>query len=270
MDQFRRFSNLWWSFVVVAVAVSEVALAPLTFALELTRVALEQRALKIQFTSSGQCSWGDLDLIALELREHRQKNIATRLLVSVEALDGSVVAAKEFDIAGFVEGQQNFLPAVIIPLASVNKPTPVGIFVCKDSSGMGGCRSKKIQDFNEVFSRHLVPFQGGENTNGFSPDMLDPTTAGEDVLYYFQPAILTPDGLMVVGEDFTEGSLAEFERVLESRYGATPSSLETVRHGVSRVRSGLVMVPKTGITIDLPSSDQSRCVRELAEEVAKK
>ena len=260
----------WGSLVIVAVAVTQVALSTLACALELTRVALEQQALKIQFTSSGQCSWGDLDLIVLELREHRQKNIATRLLVSVEALDGSMVAAKEFDTSGFVEGRQSSLPAVIVPLGSVKKPTPVGIFVCKDSFGIGGCRSKKIQDFNEVFSRHLVPFQGGRTTSGFSPDMVDPTTAGDDALYFFQPAILTPDGLMVVGEDFTEVTLAEFERVLESRYRASPSSLETVRHGVTRVRSGLVMVPQSGITIDLPSSDQSRCVRKLAEEFDKK
>ena len=238
-------------------------------ALDLTRVPLEQNALKIILTSSRQCSWGDLDLIALELREHQQKNIHARFLVSVEALDGSMATAKEFDVSKFVRGEVATLPSVLLPLSSGAKGVPVGIFVCKDSQGRGRCLGAKIEDFNEVFSRHVVEMKDGASVSGVAPDRLEPTVAGDDVVYFFQPAILMPEGLMVVGYDFTDASLKVFERHLKTSYGAAQSSVDTIRNGITKVRSGIVMVPSSGITIDLPASDQSKCIRALSENSVK-
>ena len=266
----RPHSHIRLSLLLQAALFMQCAFSCLSHAEQLTHVPITQGRLKILLTSSAQCSWGDLDLISLDLREHRQKNIPTRLLVSVEALDGSMASTVEIDIRGFVEGAEASLPQVVLPLTKVRKGTPVGIFVCKDSVGEGRCRTKKIEDFDGVLARHIVELRDGVSVDGVSPDRVDPTTAGDDVVYFFQPAILTSDGLSVVTEDFTKESLSAFERELEARYGADSSSIAMLRHGVTRVRSGLVMVPSSGITIDLPSSDQSKCIRELAEKVETK
>lgn len=258
----RMIAALFW-------ALGQTVFLPCAAALELVRVPLPQGALKINLTSSTQCSWGDLDLIALELREHQQKNIPARLLLSVEALDGSMVAAREIDVSKFITGEATSLPSVLLRLTSAGRGTPVGIFVCKDSQGRGRCLGAKVEDFNEVFSRHTVEMKDGASVSGVAPDRLDPTTAGDDVVYFFQPAILTPEGLMVVGDDFTDASLHEFEQRLKTTYSAAQSAVDTIRHGITKVRSGVVMVPSSGITIDLPSSDQTKCSRALAESSAK-
>jgi hypothetical protein len=180
-----------------------------------------------------------------------------------------MVAAKEFDVSKFVSGEVASLPPVLLRLTSGGKGTPVGIFVCKDSQGRGRCLGAKIEDFNNVFSRHIVEMKDGASVSGVAPDRLDPTSAGDDVVYFFQPAILTPEGLLVIGDDYTDASLHEFEQQLKTTYGTAQSAVDTIRHGITRVRSGLVMVPSSGITIDLPSSDQSKCIRALAENPAK-
>ena len=74
---------------------------------------------------------------------------------------------------------------------------------------------------------------------------------------------------MVVGYDFTDASLKVFERHLKTSYGAAQSSVDTIRNGITKVRSGIVMVPSSGITIDLPASDQSKCIRALSENSVK-
>ncbi len=230
----------------------------------LKTIPISDEELEIKITSPAQCTWGDLDILTLDVREHLQKQIPTKVYASIESMDGSVFSSAETNIEQFYTGKDKELGAVKFQLPKVTEKKLVGIYICKDSKNGTDCRTKKLQDYKEIFHRHTLQFKDGKPVSELAKSQVDPAKAGEDSIYYYQPAILTADGLQIVNDDFSEQSLKEFSEDLKANGIATSKEISHVEKGILLLKSGpIVFKAGDGLIIELPSSDQSKCSADV-------
>jgi hypothetical protein len=232
-------------------------------AVELKTVPASDAKQIIHLNSSPICTWGDLDIIALEIREHLQKQIPTKILLSIESFDKSILTTAETNIEKVFKGEDAELKPVALPVPTVTKDTLVGVFICKDSTGDNACRNKNLDDYKNIFNRHIIEMKDGKVVSAVAPDQIDPTKAAKDSIYYFQPAILGPDGIRIVVDSFSDESLNQFKNKIITDNLTDESSASFIVEAVRLVNSTALQVSDNKLILDLASSDQGKCSAEI-------
>ncbi len=145
--------------------------------------------LKLSVPSTTNCSVGDWDAIQQELRFSPDR----RLLVSLEGFAGSDLKPLSKDIGSF-DLSKGFVAAFDLP--KITKPTPVAIYVCKDTDKTGKCSGKPPISINKIWEAYSQPYPKDPNQKYLMPT---PTPAKpSDKIYLFGFLVLTPDAVYAV------------------------------------------------------------------------
>lgn len=137
--------------------------------------------LKFSLKVEGRCHLGDIDGILSELKH----SPGSRLLATVEPLEPDKrwrTAAHVISVADLEKGIDHEFS-----IPSVQQPTSLGFYICKDSSGIGRCSEKDIVDFNKILSQYK-----GHLQNNFR---------ATDKIYYFQYLLVDKKAVKVFSKN---------------------------------------------------------------------
>lgn len=128
---------------------------------------------RIGSNTSPGCSWGDLDLMNMELDASTKKS----MIASIEPLSGEgaaqTKAIENFDLT------KGFVAKFEIPQS---KPSVYALYICKDSSGTGKCTGKELMKPNKLIQSYSTTV--GEKGKVLSEMKAKPPVPN-DKIYYF-------------------------------------------------------------------------------------
>jgi len=199
--------------------------------------------LSVKISKKDGCFFGDLDLILLEMSAGK----FYELLVTLEPLDGSAIPVSSARVKSRKLGDPDLFITLKAP--KVSAPTPMGLFICRDSNNQGSCKDKLVSPFRDALSRFKT--------------MPDPAKKAEpfpDRTYFFNDVVVGPNAVEAQEPMFGP---AEEERLKKITSAATVERITSLKN----VLTSQPLKSNNGqLEVVLPLSDFGNCEAKVAEE----
>ena len=205
------------------------------------------REVRFAISPKNSCFMGDIDLIMLESSWAR----FDELLVTLEPIApaNGPVSSKKVSLQQLLSGE-----TVTLTAPSVSSPTPMGVFICKDSRGSGTCAGKELRNFRAALDRYQSDRE---------PAKLNREKDFPDVVYYFNHVVVEPSGISADQEAYGK---AQQERLKPLMQRALPQGYAEQLERLRRLHFTVGSVPlaeKDGaLQIILPKIDLPNCTKK--------
>jgi len=204
------------------------------------------RRFTLPIRAVGVCYAGDLLMILLEAGWGKFKHV----LISLEPVLDSQPAGSSEKLVADQLGNGKIAANLVAP--RVSAPTPMGLFICKDSAGTGRCRDKPLTPLDQIFGRY---------SDREKAEKLDPQKDIPDTIYFFTPVIVGPDAITASDAVFDSAERARIAAVAKSAGPESEASQVVAR--IEEIQSGRNSSPLLELggtpTLVLPMLDQSKC-----------
>lgn len=213
-------------------------------------------AVHVQMKPELRCEVGDIDIIEREIRSASGGHI----ILSVESLDlGSRQEPFDAQELSIAQLKQGFTTTLQVPSGGALQP--VGLFICRDTSGRKSCAGKPGAVMRTAIDDNH-PHQGPTG------EIVQPPV--KDRVYYFQSLVAGENSVAVLGTTMaTEFQYAEISKTLGAVTGDSTTAMEAVgrmRSLNTDIFSAPAEVDAAGRTLVLtmPMVDHARCGKEQA------
>ncbi len=179
------------------------------------------RKIEIRAQVPGVCFFGDRDVLLLEAGWGKFEEV----LVSIEPLDASGGKGVSTRVKVKELGSGSALVRLTVPKSS--RPTPMGLFICKDEARQGSCRDKNLVELASILEKFHDPAK---------PENLNPKKDFPEVVYFFTHMTVGPDSVSWTESQYTQEERARMSAVID----------EAVPHDqATRVKKKLDALQKT-------------------------
>ena len=217
---------------------------------------------KLKITLTG-CRLGDWDTILAE----QDNSDNPRLLLALEPIGpGSTFPMMAKDITNF-DLEKGFTAVFNIPAKT--PPTPVAIYICKDSDKTGKCAGKKKVDVGKLMETYVPPFTKGNSTEIRDPkdipEMPKPPKA-TDKIYYFGMLVIDGNKAYVMKDDSMKKNQAGVAQDLKT-LGVKQADkvFAEVKLTDALTYSVQPKIEEEVVTVILPRADVKACVPKEAQ-----
>lgn len=160
----------------------------------------ESREIEIPVQIPSVCFFGDRDVLFLEAGWGKFEEV----LVSIEPLDPS--GGKGSSTRVKVEELGSGSARVRLKVPASSRPTPMGLFICKDEKRQGSCRNKKLVEIEATLKKFHDPAK---------PENLDPKKDFPEIVYFFAHITVGPDSVSWIESQFTQEERSRMRALID-------------------------------------------------------